>query len=231
MAGSCAKGVLILSKRILDISGATIGIILFSPLLVCVAILIKSTSSGPVLFKQNRLGKDGSEFAMFKFRTMVKDAENMGTGLFSYEDDPRITKVGRFLRKLSLDELPQLFNVFGGSMSLVGPRPPVTYELGPWKEYTPEMRKRFRVKPGITGLAQISGRNDLDWDRKIMLDNRYVDQFAQSGIGLDIRILARTVWVVLSGRDTVEAIADDGHAEGEVAARARTASKPGQVKK
>ena len=109
---------------------------------------------------------------MYKFRTMYVNSEKSGTGLYSFDDDPRITRIGSFLRRFSLDELPQLINVILGSMSLVGPRPPVTYELGPWNEYTPHMRKRFKVKPGITGLSQVSGRNTLDWDQKIKYDNR-----------------------------------------------------------
>ncbi len=220
-----------MAKRLLDICGAIAGVVLFSPVLICSAALIKLTSPGPVFYIQHRLGKDGAVFAMFKFRTMVDKAEHLNTGLFSYEDDPRITSVGRVLRKLSLDELPQLFNVLNGSMSLVGPRPPVTYELGPWEDYTPAMRKRFQVKPGITGLAQVSGRNELDWDGKIKFDNRYVDQFAESGVLLDLHIILRTVFVVLRGRDTVEAPLEAGQPEGEVAAKARAAHKPEQSDK
>lgn len=218
-------------KRLLDIFGAIFGAILFSPILIGSAVLIKLTSPGPIFYIQHRLGRDGEEFAMFKFRTMIENAEHMNTGLFSYEDDPRITPVGRILRKLSLDELPQVFNVLNGSMSLVGPRPPVTYELGPWEEYTPEMRKRFQVNPGITGLAQVSGRNELDWDSKIVFDNLYVDKFAKFGVLLDLQIILRTVWVVLRGRDTIEAAPEAGRSEGEIAARARAAGDPGQSEK
>lgn len=214
-------------KRLLDLCGASIAIIIFSLILIGAAVMVKLTSPGPVFFIQDRLGKDGKPFRMFKFRSMVQNAESLGTGLFSYEDDPRITRVGHILRKTSLDELPQLFNVLNGTMALVGPRPPVTYELGPWEDYTPIMRKRFVVKPGITGLAQVSGRNDLDWDTKIAFDNRYVDLFQKWGALIDLKILAQTVWVVLRGRDTVEAQTDQP--EGEIAARARAATKPDQT--
>lgn len=213
-----------MAKRFLDILGSLLCLILLSPLLAIIAILIKMTSRGPVLFAQDRIGLRGDHFRMLKFRSMVDNAEKQGTGLYSFADDPRITRVGHVLRRKSLDELPQLFNVLMGSMSLVGPRPPVTYELGPWEDYTPVMRRRFDVKPGITGLAQVSGRNDLDWDTKIVFDNRYVDLYERLGALIDLRILVQTVWVVLAGRDTVEAEKPD-EAEGEIAARARAAGR------
>lgn len=191
-------------KRFFDLLVSCILIIFLLPLFVAIALLIRLNSPGPVFFIQRRIGLHGRTFKMFKFRTMVNNAENIGTGLFSYEDDPRITMIGHFLRRKSLDELPQLFNVLLGSMSLVGPRPPVTYELGPWDEYTPHMRKRFTVKPGITGLAQVSGRNDNDWDQKIYYDNIYVDNFARRGVFEDLRLLLKTVQVVFRGSDTVE---------------------------
>lgn len=193
-----------MAKRILDIACAICALILFSPLFLIIAIAIKATSSGPVFFIQDRLGKDCGVFRMFKFRTMVENAEKMGTGLFSYADDDRITKVGHILRKSSLDELPQFINVFLGTMSIVGPRPPVTYELGNIEDFTPEMKIRFKVKPGITGLAQISGRNDLDWDQKIKHDNLYVEKFQKWGALYDLGILFKTVWVVLSFKNTIE---------------------------
>lgn len=210
-------------KRCLDVIGATVAIVLFSPFLVAIALAIRLTSPGDVLFVQARLGRHGEEFRMLKFRSMVSNAENMGTGLYSFAGDPRITRVGHFLRERSLDELPQIFNVLGGSMSLVGPRPPVTYELGPWEDYTPDMRRRFVVKPGITGLAQVSGRNELDWDTKVAIDNRYVGLYERQGIWIDLKILVRTIKVVLTGRDTVE-----GRPEGEegpIARRARSATE------
>lgn len=215
-------------KRLLDILGALTLIIVLTPILIVIALAVRLTSPGPVFFVQDRIGWRGQVFRMLKFRTMVQNAENMGTGLYSFEDDPRITPVGHFLRRKSLDELPQMFNVLGGRMSLVGPRPPVTYELGPWEDYTPEMRKRFEVKPGITGLAQVSGRNELDWDEKIAFDNAYVDWFSQQGVWVDIVILWRTAGVVLAGRDTVEQNTAPNEKEGTLAARARAAGQPGK---
>ena len=219
--GAHLCGISDMLKRCLDICGACVAIVLFSPVLILVPIAILLTSPGGVVFVQKRLGLLGAEFRMLKFRSMVANAEKIGTGLFSYEDDPRITRVGRFLRASSLDELPQILNVLGGSMSLVGPRPPVTYELGPWEDYTPEMRRRFDVKPGITGLAQVSGRNELDWDTKVGFDNQYVDLYERQGVWIDLMILLRTVKVVLTGRDTIE-VPSEGD-EGPIAMRARQA--------
>jgi lipopolysaccharide/colanic/teichoic acid biosynthesis glycosyltransferase len=199
-----------MSKRVIDIVGAALGLAFLSPLLVLVAILIKLGSPGPVFFVQKRLGKDLEPFSIYKFRTMVDNAEHMGTGLFSYADDDRITWIGKYLRMTSIDELPQLFNVLGGSMALVGPRPPVTYELGPVENFTDFMRIRFGVKPGITGLAQISGRNDLSWPEKMAFDNRYVEQYAKWGVLLDLKILLMTAWVVLTAQRVVEPRRDEG---------------------
>lgn len=190
-------------KRCLDCATAFCLVVPSMPLLVLIAVLIKLDTKGPVVFAQRRIGKHGVTFWMYKFRTMVKDAESKGTGLYSYPGDPRVTKVGEWLRKTSLDELPQLFNVLLGSMSIVGPRPPVTYELGNYADFTDEMKVRFRVKPGITGLAQISGRNALEWPDKIVLDNEYVERFEKWGILEDLLIIVKTVWVVLSMRNVV----------------------------
>ena len=184
--------------------GSATILILGLPIFVLVALLVKTTSPGPIFFVQERLGINGSVFKLFKFRTMIENAEKMGTGLFSYEDDPRITRVGNFLRNSSLDELPQLINVFLGDMSLVGPRPAVTYELGEYSELPARAKIRFRVKPGITGLAQVSGRNDLNWDQKIKLDNRYIALRRKMGIFLDLKILFQTVWIVLRRDNTIE---------------------------
>jgi undecaprenyl phosphate N,N'-diacetylbacillosamine 1-phosphate transferase len=210
-------------KRLIDILGSSFLIIVLCPLLVVIALAICLSSPGPVFFVQRRIGLKGRVFRMLKFRTMFQNAEKMGTGLYSFDDDPRITKIGRILRRKSLDELPQLLNVLAGSMSLVGPRPPVTYELGPWEEYTPEMRKRFDVKPGITGLAQVSGRNELNWDQKIVLDNLYVDRVAVHGVLPDIVILFRTVWLVLQARNTIEKDLLISAQDGYISARARSA--------
>ena len=126
---------------------------------------------------------------MLKFRSMVVNAEKQGTGLFSYDNDPRVTKVGAFLRKTSIDEFPQFFNVLKGDISVVGPRPCVTYELGDFDTLNKKYKKRFDVKGGITGLAQCKGRNENSWDEKVTLDNEYVDLFKKEGVWIDIKIL------------------------------------------
>jgi lipopolysaccharide/colanic/teichoic acid biosynthesis glycosyltransferase len=175
------------------------------PLMLLIAVLIKLGSNGPLLFKQERVGKDRRPFRMYKFRTMIDNAERQGTGLFSYENDPRVTKVGKYLRKTSLDELPQLCNVLLGSMSIVGPRPPVLAELDEMNELDKDaLTVRFQVKPGITGLAQVSGRNALRWEEKLVFDKIYVQRFGRRGIIEDIVILIRTVWVILFMRDVIE---------------------------
>ena len=133
----------------------------------------------------------------------------MGAGLFNYKDDPRVTKVGKFLRKSSLDELPQLFNIFFGDMSVVGPRPCVTYELGDFETLNKKYKKRFQVKAGLTGLAQVKGRNDISWDEKVTYDNQYVDGFKKYGILLDIKILFDSVIKVFKKENIYENKADE----------------------
>lgn len=191
-------------KRIFDITGSVFGILLFFPVMIVIAILIKCTSKGPIFFLQDRIGLNGKNFKMLKFRTMFINSEKKGTGLYIFENDTRITKLGFLIRRLSFDELPQFFNVLIGSMSLVGPRPPVTYELGDWSSFTPSMKKRFNVKPGITGFAQISGRNSLEWDRKIKYDLFYIKEFKRLGIFFDIYIIIKSFKVVISGKDILE---------------------------
>ncbi len=196
-------------KRFGDIFCSLLGIILLSPLFLVVAIAIKCDSKGPVFFKQARLTRNGKVFRMLKFRSMVVDAEKQGAGLFNYKGDPRVTKVGRFLRNTSIDELPQLFNVFAGSLSLVGPRPPVVYELGDYETLNSKYKKRFTMRAGITGLAQVKGRNDISWDKKVELDNMYIDRFKKTGIFLDIKILFMTVGKVFKRQDIYEEKADE----------------------
>ena len=191
-------------KRLFDIIGSVFGILLFFPVMVVIAIIIKCTSKGPIFFAQDRIGLNGKNFKMLKFRTMFNNSEKKGTGLYIFENDTRITKVGFLIRRLSFDELPQFFNVLIGSMSLVGPRPPVTYELGDWSSFTPTMKKRFNVKPGITGFAQISGRNSLEWDRKIAYDLFYIKEFKRLGIFFDIYIIIKSFKVVISGKNILE---------------------------
>ncbi|MCI8782087.1 MAG: sugar transferase [Dorea sp.] len=187
-------------KRMLDILVSLISIILISPILLTILLLVKCTSKGPVLFKQERLGLHGESFQILKFRTMVVNAEHMGTGVYINEkSDPRITKIGKILRKSSLDELPQLFNILKGDMSLVGPRPPVTYHpYDGYQNYPQWAKKRFELLPGLTGLAQVELKSDATWDERITVDVRYVENFS---VRMDILILLRTVIAVFK-RDT-----------------------------
>ena len=191
-------------KRTFDIIFSIISIVLSSPIMILIAILIKFTSKGPVFFIQDRIGLNGKYFKMIKFRTMLHNSEKEGTGLFSSKGDPRITNLGHFLRRTSLDEFPQFLNVLIGSMSVVGPRPPVIYELGEWSTFTPTIKKRFKVKPGITGFAQVYGRNSLGWDRKIAYDILYIKNYKRYGLLLDIYIVFKTVWVVLTSQGILE---------------------------
>ena len=178
-------------KRVVDFLCSMLGLIVSAPAFIVIAVLIKLSSKGPVFFFQERLGKNGKVFKIIKFRTMVVNAENQGDGLFVfYEDDERITKFGKLLRKTSLDELPQLINVLIGDMSLVGPRPPVTYHPYRIDEYDTNKLKRFEVRPGITGLAQVKLRNSGTWDDRIKLDLIYVDKIS---FLMDIRILLLTI--------------------------------------
>lgn len=179
-------------KRCGDILGSGTGILLLFPLMLLLAFLIKISSEGPVFFRQQRLGYKGKVFWILKFRTMVVNAEHMGTGLKVKDDsDERITKIGRFLRKTSLDEIPQLFNVLKGDMSLVGPRPPVTYHpYQGYDAYPMEAKKRFEMRPGITGLAQARVRNLATWEERIAYDIEYVRKF---NVLFDIEILLQTI--------------------------------------
>lgn len=185
-------------KRVIDFILSAAALVLLSPLLLLLAAAVKLDSPGPAFFKQARRGKNGKLFSMYKFRSMVNDAEHQGAGLFNYENDPRVTRVGRFLRSTSLDELPQLLNVVRGEMALVGPRPCVSYELGDYDTLNRRYKKRFEVLPGITGLAQVCGRNEIPWDVKVDYDNRYVDEVKQHGFRLDVEILLRTGGKVFS---------------------------------
>jgi undecaprenyl phosphate N,N'-diacetylbacillosamine 1-phosphate transferase len=178
-------------KRILDLFLGIIGLILTSPLWLYVIIRIKTEDRGPVFFVQERVGRNGRLFRMYKFRSMVVGAEKKGLGVFVSTDDERITKIGKFIRKTSIDELPQLINVLKGEMSIVGPRPTLEYQV---ERYNKEQKRRLLVKPGITGWAQINGRNNMTWPEKIKLDLWYVDHWS---IGLDLKIIGRTIWLVL----------------------------------
>lgn len=192
------------TKRAFDIVASSALIVVLSPILALIAITVRLTSTGPVFFRQERVGINGSRFEMLKFRSMVTNAEELleqlrlkqqdkgNSVLFKMEDDPRVTAAGRILRRYSLDELPQLFNVFGGSMSLVGPRPPLQREVN---QYDRHVHRRFLVKPGITGLWQVSGRSNLSWEDTVRLDLFYVENWSITG---DIAILWRTGKAVLA---------------------------------
>lgn len=183
-------------KGLIDFILSLCATIILSPVMLIIAIAIKIDSKGPVLFLQERLGKDGKVFKIIKFRTMVVNAENIGDGLsIKSEDDDRITKVGKFLRKTSLDELPQFINILKGDMSLIGPRPPATYFPHKVEEYPEEQFKRFAVKPGITGLAQVRVRNNATWDEKIEIDLEYISKITFIN---DLKIVFQTIKIILS---------------------------------
>ncbi len=182
-------------KRVLDILLSFLMLQVLSPIILAAAAAVWIESGRPALFKQQRLGLKGKPFTLFKLRTMVENAEQTGTGAFTYQGDPRVTRVGRLLRKTSLDELPQLFNVLRGDMSLIGPRPTLTYHPYRLDEYPEEFRMRFEVLPGITGLAQISGRKKLLWKERLVLDREYVEQF---GFRQDVKIFFTTILKILT---------------------------------
>ena len=204
-------------KRLFDIVSSGLLALVLTPLWIIVAVWIKTDSKGPVFFKQGRRTKNGRVFNMLKFRSMVVNAEQMGAGLFNYENDPRVTKSGRFLRNTSIDELPQLFNILKGDMSVVGPRPCVTYELGDFETLNKRYKKRFEVKAGLTGLAQVKGRNDISWDEKVGYDNQYVDEFKRIGVIEDIKILFWSVIKVFKKENIYENKADESMTDAEAA--------------
>lgn len=185
-------------KRFFDVLCSSVGLIIASPFMLIIAILVKTSSKGPIFFLQERIGKKGKVFKIIKFRTMILNAENIGTGIVETgKSDPRITKIGHFLRATSMDELPQLVNVVKGDMSLVGPRPPVTYHPYDGYQNYPEWAKpRFEMRPGMTGLVQISTRSLIPWDDRIRIDLDYIKKF---NVLLDIKILFGTIKTVLDG--------------------------------
>ena len=179
--------------RALDVSISLVGSVLTAPLVAGLAIAIRLESPGPAIYRQIRVGKDGVPFPIYKLRTMVSGAEFTGAGLAIAEGDDRITRVGKLLRRYSLDELPNLWNVLRGDMSIVGPRPTVEGQV---RQYTPRQRGRLAVKPGITGWAQVNGRASLPWPERIELDLWYVEH---RSLALDLSILGRTIGMVRSG--------------------------------
>jgi lipopolysaccharide/colanic/teichoic acid biosynthesis glycosyltransferase len=180
-------------NRALDVALSAAGLAVAAPVLGAAAAAIKLDDGGPVFYRQTRVGKDGTDFDLVKLRTMVADAEKLGAGFAVNEGDPRITRVGRVLRKLSLDELPQLWNVLRGDMSLIGPRPTLRYQV---EQYSERQRKRLDVKPGITGWAQVHGRATLPWADRIELDVWYVEHRSPR---LDLKILAKTPLALFGG--------------------------------
>ena len=185
-------------KRLIDILIAVVAGTVFSPILLVTAIAVKATSPGPVIFKQTRLGLGGKEFHIYKFRSMVQNAEHTGSGVYSGKGDARVTKVGRIIRATSIDELPQVVNILKGDMSLIGPRPPLTYHPWPLSEYTQEQRRMFEVRPGITGWAQVHGRKDVEWHERIKLNVWYVDHVS---FLLDLKIFFMTIFKVATNAD------------------------------
>lgn len=179
---------------VISLAVLTIGAI---PMLI-VALLIRLESPGPAIFRQKRIGKDGKVFEFLKFRSMCQGAEHTGTGVYSDKNDIRVTRFGRFLRATSIDELPQLINILKGDMSLIGPRPPLTYHPWPYAEYTEEQKRMFAVRPGITGWAQVHGRKAVEWHHRIELNVWYVDNVS---FWLDAKIFFMTIYKVLSNAD------------------------------
>lgn len=185
-------------KRAIDTVLSAVTLVILSPLLLLTALAIRITSPGPVLFKQQRLGLHGKEFTIYKFRSMTDGAEHTGSGVYSEKGDPRVTKVGKFIRATSIDELPQLFNIIKGDMAIVGPRPPLTYHPWPLEQYTEEQMHMFDVRPGITGWAQVNGRKTVEWPHRIELSVYYAKNLS---LTFDVKILALTVFKVLRNED------------------------------
>lgn len=182
-------------KRYIDVGVSVFGLVITSPVLLITAVAIKLDSEGNVLFRQKRLGKDGKEFTIYKFRSMCMNAEKTGSGQYSFKGDPRVTRVGKIIRATSIDELPQFLNIIKGDMSLIGFRPPLTYH--PWsvEKYTDEQKKMFSVRPGVTGWAQVHGRKEVQWEDRINMGVWYAENVS---FLLDMKILGMTVVKVLT---------------------------------
>lgn len=185
-------------KRGIDFVFALIGLIILAIPMFAVGVIIKLDSPGPALFRQERIGKSGAIYKMLKFRSMYQGAEHTGTGVYSDKSDNRVTKVGKFIRATSIDELPQLINVIRGDMAIVGFRSPLTYHPWTWSEYTEEQKKMFSVRPGVTGWAQVNGRKTVEWHKRIELNVWYAEHVS---FYLDFKILCMTILKVLTNSD------------------------------
>lgn len=185
-------------KRVIDCVISLLVLVIGAVPMALVALLIKLDSPGPVLFRQDRIGKDGKVFQILKFRSMCQGGEHTGSGVYSGKGDARVTNVGRVIRATSIDELPQTINILRGDMALIGPRPPLTYHPWPYEEYTKKQKRMFEVRPGITGWAQVHGRKDVEWHKRIELNVWYVDHVS---FGLDLKIFLMTIFKVLSNAD------------------------------
>ena len=184
----------------MDVFFSAILLILGAIPLLIVAIIVKLESKGPALFKQERLGMNGKVFRIYKFRSMVVGAEKQGSGVYSGKNDARVTKVGKIIRATSIDELPQLINILKGEMSFIGPRPALTYHPWPLEEYTDEQKKMFAVRPGVTGWAQVNGRKEVEWPRRIEMNVWYVENMS---FLLDLKIFFKTIFKVFTNADNV----------------------------
>ena len=185
-------------KRFLDFTISLMALLVLWPVLLVVAIIIKITSPGPVIFKQKRIGLNGKVFEIYKFRSMVVGAESQGSGVYSGKGDARVTPIGKIIRATSIDELPQFINILKGEMSFVGPRPPLTYHPWDYSEYSDFQLRMFEVRPGITGWAQVNGRKGVEWNKRIELNVWYVDNMS---LWLDIKIIITTFLKVLKNED------------------------------
>ena len=182
-------------KQIIDTVIALCALLVLSPFLIITASAIKIDSPGPIIFKQERLGRWGKPFWIYKFRSMCQNAEKTGTGVYSYKGDSRITKVGKIIRATSIDELPQLWNIMKGDMALIGPRPALTYHPWSFDQYTEEQKHMFDVRPGVTGWAQVNGRKEVPWPQRIQLNCEYVRKVS---FAFDMKIFFMTIFKVLS---------------------------------
>lgn len=185
-------------KRAIDCILSLLVLVIGGIPMLIVAILIRMESPGPALFRQKRIGKDGRVFEILKFRSMCVGAEHTGSGVYSGKGDVRVTKIGRIIRATSIDELPQCINILRGDMALIGPRPPLTYHPWPYEQYTEEQKRMFEVRPGITGWAQVNGRKDVEWNKRIQLNVWYVDHVS---FLLDLKIFFMTIFKVATNAD------------------------------